>query len=194
MSSSQPVFFASAFEALYIRALGEQLTPKLKDELRKVGLDVEKPLQPAYPFEVWYQSLLLTATSLHPGVSREEAVERIGVTFLEGFQRTLIGAAVLQFARVIGVERSLVRMDRNTRTSSNVFVSKVERVGPKHMKLSSQLDPEFLGKFPPGEVALAHFQTGLVRALFKTLDAGVPVIRTTMLDATRRHSELDVQW
>ena len=33
-----------------------------------------------------------------------------------------------------------------------------------------------------------------VRALFKTLDAGVPVIQTTMLDATRRHSELDVQW
>jgi uncharacterized protein (TIGR02265 family) len=190
----EPVFFGSAFEALYLNAIANQLTPQLRDELRRLGLDLAKPLQAAYPFEVWYRCLLTTATTLAPGESREAAVERIGAAFLEGYQRTLIGAAIAQLGRVIGIERSLVRINRTNRTSNNVFVSGVEHVGPRHLKLFSQLDPDFNGRFPPGEVALVHFQTGVVRAAFKALTTDVPTLHTRLLDANTRHGEIEVQW
>ena len=193
-STTQPVFFGSAFESLYLQALGDRSTPGLQKDMRALGLDLSKPLLPAYPFEVWYGALLLTATTLNPTVSREEAVERMGRLFLAGFQRTLLGGAVLQLARVIGVERSLVRMDRNARTSSNVFVSSVEKLGVRHVKMSSQLDPEFVGRFPPGEIALVHFQTGVARAFFELMSIPSPLIQTRLLDAPRRHGEIEIKW
>jgi hypothetical protein len=56
--------FTPAMEALFVRALGRMVTPDLVSSLRELGIDLEKPLLPAYPFSQWVRALELSAAAL----------------------------------------------------------------------------------------------------------------------------------
>lgn len=190
----EPAFFGPAFEALYLQGLGEQVTPRLGRQLAELGLDLSRPLHAAYSFDTWLRCLECTADTLHPDVERSEGIARLGLAFLRGFQGTLIGKAIFQMSRLIGVERTLLRMDRNARTTNNLYRSTSELISPGHVRLSSFLDEGFVGRVPPSQFAPAHFQCGIVRGIVEELSAKTPTIDLEVVDPARYHVLLDVRW
>lgn len=124
---SERLWFQASVEGLFVRGVGEALTPALSLELRALGLDVER-LQPAYPAELMTRAIKLTAATLYPERTDAEGLRELGHVFMRGFGQTLIGRAMVQFMRVIGPRRSLERMQRNFRTGSNFIETKFTSV------------------------------------------------------------------
>lgn len=190
----EPAFFGPAFEALYLQGLGAQVTPQLRHQLAALGLDLSRPLHAAYAFDTWLRCLEYTADALHPGVERSEGIARLGLAFLSGFQSTLIGKAIFQMSRLIGVERTLLRMDRNARTTNNLYRNTSELMGPGHVRLTSFLDEAFVGRVPESHLAPAHFQRGIVRGIVEELTGRTPHVELEVVDPLRHHVLLDVRW
>ena len=88
--TTEQVLFSTAVESLYRQALKGRLSEVLKLRLRHAGLDLNRPLLPAYPRRVWVRALELTAEELYPGLEREEAMARLGASFIEGYAHTLV--------------------------------------------------------------------------------------------------------
>lgn len=117
--TTEQVLFSTAVESLYRQALKGRLSEVLKLRLRHAGLDLNRPLLPAYPRRVWVRALELTAEELYPGLPREEAMEQLGQAFIEGYARTLVGSAVMSMSRLLGPGRTLSRLARSLRTANN---------------------------------------------------------------------------
>ncbi|MBF5043600.1 DUF2378 family protein [Aggregicoccus sp. 17bor-14] len=117
--TTEQVLFSTAVESLYRQALKGRLSEVLKLRLRHAGLDLTRPLLPAYPRRVWVRSLELTAEELYPGLEREEALAHLGSAFIEGYAHTLVGGAVMSMSRLLGPGRTLARLTRSLRTSNN---------------------------------------------------------------------------
>ncbi len=191
---NEPVFFASAFEGLYLRGLDGLLTPSIVGGLKARGLDLGHPLQAAYPFTVWSDCMFFTAKAVWPHLPEAEGVEELGAAFMRGFTGTLIGSAVTQMAKLVGVERTLRRMHRNSRTTNNMFVSTAETLGPGHLVLETVLEPGFVGRVPATTSSGARFQGGIVLGIFQALERPAPRLQLSLVDASAQHTTIDVQW
>jgi uncharacterized protein (TIGR02265 family) len=191
---NEPVFFASAFEGLYLRGLDGLLTPTVVSGLKARGLDLSQPLQAAYPYTVWSECMFFTANAVFPHLPEEDGVEAMGVAFMRGFTSTLIGSAVTQMAKLVGVERTLRRMHRNSRTTNNMYVSTAETLGPGHLVLETVLEPGFVGRVPMTTAPGARFQAGIVLGIFKFLERPAPRLTTRLVDAATQLTTIDVQW
>jgi uncharacterized protein (TIGR02265 family) len=130
MTTPPPLVFAQTFEGLFHRAYKGQVTPALRERMRAHGVDLDRPLQPAYPVEAWNAALLETARALHPDLPLEAAYQKVGERFLEGFGETLIGSAMMALLRTVGYRRALARMERNFRTGNNYIRSHMVERGP----------------------------------------------------------------
>jgi uncharacterized protein (TIGR02265 family) len=88
------------------------------EELAHRGFDRFGPFQPEYPASVW--KLVLEAGLPHvPSRDRDDALRLLGVRAIEGFQHTMVGAALFQFLKLIGLERGLNRVTRSFRNGNN---------------------------------------------------------------------------
>lgn len=190
----EPVFFSQAMEGLYVRGLGVTPDSSLGRLLKAEGIDLGKPLQVAYPWAVWDRAVLVAAAHVHPTLPLADAVAELGRSFLLGYGHTLVGRAVFATARVIGVERTLMRMDRNNRTASNFFTSHTERVAPGHMRIENGVEARFEPFVTTTDPAQLHFPRGIVLGIFEVLGAPKPVVEVTPLDLARNRSRLDVRW
>lgn len=129
-AGSQPkLSFATAIEGL-VRGLGPLVTDELRQKLKVAGLDLEA-LPPGIPAERMPGYFELMAGHIWPQESREEALRLLGLTFIRGWQHTLLGAAASAVLKVIGPERTLTRFDRAFRTSDNFTSAKTTMLGPK---------------------------------------------------------------
>lgn len=115
----RPVVFSQTFEGLFLQGLKGRVTPALKDRLRELGLELDRPLAPAYPVEVWNGALAAAAAEVFPALSSLDAHEALGVAFLTGYAHTLMGRAMMALLRVLGPKRALERMERNFRSGNN---------------------------------------------------------------------------
>src|SRR5512141_2849611 len=106
------VVFGETFAGLYRKGLKGRLLPSLKEQLRGIGIDVDRPFLAGYPLEVWNRGIALVASSLYPGLSFEEATWQLGEDFIFGFAQTAVGRAVFAFLKLIGPMKSLERMQR----------------------------------------------------------------------------------
>jgi uncharacterized protein (TIGR02265 family) len=94
--------------------------PPLADTYRSLGLDLGRPLLPAYEYRIWRACLVAQREAVFPGVAVAEASFRQGVRYMDAyFERTVIGGAMLLALRAIGVRRALERMSRNFRSGNN---------------------------------------------------------------------------
>ncbi|MCP3144635.1 DUF2378 family protein [Pyxidicoccus xibeiensis] len=128
--SDERVIFGNTVDSLYGRTLDGDLTPELKARLKALGLDLDAPLQAAYPHAVWVRCLDETGRTLHPDVPLDEARRRLARRMIEGYAQTLMGASVLAMARVLGTMRSLGRMTHNFRSGNNFTETRLEVVSP----------------------------------------------------------------
>lgn len=116
---AEPLIFSHTVEALFHRALRGRVSDALRAELRKLGIDLDARLLPAYPFERWLDALDLTVASLYPDLAPAEAFHELGKVLVESYQETMIGRALFTMLRVLPPRRVVGRMARNFRSSNN---------------------------------------------------------------------------
>jgi uncharacterized protein (TIGR02265 family) len=122
---SQRIIFAVQAEGL-LRGLAPDVTEALKMQLKRAGLDPDGTLPPGWPAEQLKVWLDLASAAIYPDFTLEEAHRRIGRRFVDGWQRTVLGAASAQFLKLLGVKRALERLTRAFRTSDNFSEASVE--------------------------------------------------------------------
>lgn len=167
---SERLVFAHTVEGLFGRGLVGRISPQLKEQLRRAGLDLDRPLLPAYPLETWSRCISLAAEALYPGDSRESALRKVGERMIDGYLETTLGGAMFGLLRLLGPHRTLGRMQKNFRSANNYTEVRLTEVGPNEADLWMN-EPGLLRYFMEGvllaglrgagnqdvRVALRHF-------------------------------------
>ncbi|MBJ6763023.1 DUF2378 family protein [Myxococcaceae bacterium JPH2] len=163
MGSDERVIFGNTVDSLYRKTLARDLSPDLRRRLREFGMDVEAPLLAAYPHPVWVKCLDEVSQALYPGVPTDVARRQLARRWIEGYAQTLVGAAVLTLARVVGPMRSLERMTHNFRSGNNFTETRLTVLGASSADLWFN-EPEATEGFVEGVL-----EEGLVRIGVKGL-------------------------
>lgn len=127
--------FAVFYEGLFLRALAQELTPRLKERARAVGLDLDRTLEPAYDAEKFGALVELAREEVYPGLPREKGLRELGRRFLRGYVDTGLGKAMALMMRAIGPMKTLARMERNFRTGTNYVETRFTELGKTHAQL-----------------------------------------------------------
>ncbi|WP_338867617.1 DUF2378 family protein [Myxococcus stipitatus] len=133
--SQERVIFGNTVDSLYLKTLDKDLSYELRNELRELGMDLDGPLQAAYPHSVWVRCLDTVGRALYPQKPLAEARRLLARRMIEGYAQTVMGAAVLTLARVLGPMRSLGRMTHNFRSGNNFTETRVTVVSPTTAEL-----------------------------------------------------------
>lgn len=138
------MMFSQAVDGL-VRALKPRLTETAKDEIKALGIDLRKPLDPGYTLPVWVQVMRYGAQLIAPHRSEAEQMEELGRRFIDGYEETIVGRALLATMRLLGPRRTLERMSRNFRTGNNYTEAKLVAKGDTEFELwlSSVRAPAF---------------------------------------------------
>lgn len=181
----QRLVYVQVVEGLLQHGLQGRLSPRLKQRLRQVGVDVDRPLLPAYPVPVWTRCLSVIAEETYPGVPREEAFRKLAEAHAQGYGRTVIGRAVYSIMRLLGPRRLVQRMPQTLRSTDNYTEVELVERGPTtyEMKLNS--------------VALAELP-GYVESLFESLlrvgGAESPKVTRIHVDPEAPSSTYQLTW
>lgn len=127
--------FAHAVEALFARAFRGEVTERCKVRLRLAGLDLDRPLLPAYPIAVWLAALEITVSELLPHLPREDAFREMGARLLRGYVHTLMGRANFSLLRLLGPVRALERLTAHLRANNNFQETRLTQLGPTEWQL-----------------------------------------------------------
>lgn len=151
----QRVIFPAQAEGL-LRGLGADLTPSLKARLKALELDPDRDYPPAWPADRLKAWLDAASDDVYKDFSRDEAHRRIGRRFIDGWQRTLIGAASAQFLKIIGPKRALERLARAFRTGDNYSETAVSFPGEQValVAVKTQSLPHYVAGILDGGLAL----------------------------------------
>lgn len=136
VAPQEQVVFAQSVEGLFIRALGGEVPPGLREKVRTLGIDLTKKLLPAYPVRVWNEVLVEAIAVLYPGQPLPQAARLLGERMMDGYRNTLVGQAVLALAKIIGPRRALLRSQQNWRSGNNYSEVKVEELAATDFRLT----------------------------------------------------------
>jgi len=190
----EPAFFASAFEALFARTLRGRLTPELKAKLRGAGVDLDRPLKVAYPFQVWEAVVGVVARERHPDIEAHEAWFRLGQDFFDGYNATLIGKAAIAMAKLVGMDRLLQRFTSNMRHTNNATEGVVELRERGRVRLRMRLVEKFRGQVAPAPPQVPQYIRGMLLGILHGLghaDARVELLHSHPTD---RSSLYELTW
>ena len=139
MKLSERLVFSPSVEGL-VRGLGAALTENatLKAELRAMGLDLDKPLLPGYPAELWHRALELIARKLYPQLTVPQAYFKMGERTVYGLSDTIFGKATIALAKLVGPRKMLHRMPISVKSGSNFAELSVQELSPTEILLASQ--------------------------------------------------------
>lgn len=130
---SEKLIFAQTVEGL-LRALGP-LEDRDRAALKAIGFDVDKRLLPAYPLDQFVALMDYAGQKLLPGAGQLEQSALLGRRFMDGYQLTMIGRALVAALRMIGPWRSLERLSNKFRTGNNFSQTTITRLGPTEAEL-----------------------------------------------------------
>ncbi|MBE2253514.1 MAG: DUF2378 family protein [Myxococcus sp.] len=130
---TEKLIFAQTVEGL-IRGLGP-LNEQARQQLRACGVDVDRPLRPAYPLEQFLAALDWAGTMVAPSEPSEAQAEAVGRRFMDAYQETMIGRAMVAGLRIIGPWRTLERLSNKFRTGNNFSETRLTRLGPTEAEL-----------------------------------------------------------
>jgi uncharacterized protein (TIGR02265 family) len=129
-ATQRRLVFEHTFEGLFRFALRERLSGQAWEALREAGVDLSRPLLPAYSHETWRRSLELAAADIYPRLPRSEAWRHLGRDVANGMVHTLMGRAMVGVARLLGPLRSLRRFNNTLRSADNYVESRVTELSP----------------------------------------------------------------
>jgi uncharacterized protein (TIGR02265 family) len=128
--------FQNTIEGVFLRSIGLDLTPELKTQLRAQGLDLDKPLLPAYPAEDFHRWVRTASVFLYPNNTEAEGLRFFGRRGLAGLSQTLLGKALKATFSILGPRRSLYRTSRAFRTNNNYTAVTVADRAPGSVELA----------------------------------------------------------
>jgi uncharacterized protein (TIGR02265 family) len=136
MSSGQRLFFSHTVAAMFAEAFPPEQHPGLRERYLALGLDLGKPLLPAYEYATWRACLRAQQEVALAGVAPGEAAFQQGARYVDAyFDRTRLGGALLLVLRVIGARRTLERMAHNFRSANNFSQVSMQRLEGNHAEL-----------------------------------------------------------
>ncbi|PZR16734.1 MAG: hypothetical protein DI536_06155 [Archangium gephyra] len=130
MTTEQRLEFGPAMSGLFIDTLGKALTPELRASLKTEGVDLDKPLLPAYPARVFERAVRVVARGLYADRSEDEGLRLLGRRAVEGLNTNFLGRAVLLAAKALGLRRVILRIDRTFRNSNNYMRVDARELSP----------------------------------------------------------------
>lgn len=128
------VVFGQSVEALW-RSCGPDPDPQVVQAFLDSGIDVRKRLQVAYPAEQYSTLMARLAEARFPQASPDERFLLLGRAFMEGYQQTLMGRALLKLLSVLGPRRVLMQTTRSFRSGNNYARAQVEEVAQRHFRM-----------------------------------------------------------
>lgn len=173
--------FPNSIEAVVNHVLEGKVTPKLKELLRAEGVDLDRPLRPAYPADAWSRCLQHIALELFPNRSAEESFRAMGSSTIDGLQGTMWGRALLAMMRLLGPRRLLIRLQKDIRASDNFTNLVVTELEKTHFEIAVNW-----GNAMPGYVE------GLLGSLMLAGGARIPVV--THVSTTGSDSVYRIRW
>lgn len=171
--SHPPLIFNHTIQGLFSRTFNEGVPAELKAQLRAAGVDLDKPLLPAYPVHTWCRCIELSAPVAFPRERRELAWRKLGERMIDGYQDSMIGSAMFSMLKLLGPKRTLQRAQKNFRTGNNYSEVRITEVGPTVMDLW----------FNETEEPLRHFTSGLVLAGLRASGTEAPQVDIIDKDA-----------
>ena len=157
--------FDHVVEGMFHRAIGKRLSSAGREKLKAAGLDLSKPLRPAYPMNEYFGFLEIAARDLYPDKSIAEGMYALGAGFLDGYLDTLMGRAILNLAKLLGPARALRRSTHTWRQGNNFTEVEVVERDPQHFELRFNI----VGPWPE------HTQGALAGALAVNQDLEIDV-------------------
>jgi uncharacterized protein (TIGR02265 family) len=140
-------------ESIFLRALAGRLDAATLARLQEAGLDLERPLQPAYPLEAWNRCIAIAAEALFHRADGSAYFE-LGRLFAASFNRGFIGAAMFRFAGQVGIKRALNR-PRSYERMTNFTHARLRDLGPQGLEL------DLSGGQSPAEFTQGSLQSSL---------------------------------
>jgi uncharacterized protein (TIGR02265 family) len=129
----EKVVFSQSMEGLY-RAL-TPFTPQERAAFLKAGVRNDQNFAAGYPVQVWLDLLDACAASRFAHLPELERFTEVGRLFFLGFEKTLMGSALMGLLKVIGPRRTLDRLTRNFRTANSFTVGTLESLAPNHHRV-----------------------------------------------------------
>lgn len=127
--------YVQVVEGLLQHGLRGQVSPRLRERLRQVGVDLDRPLLPLYPVPLWARCLEMVVEEVYPGLPRAEGYARLARAHVEGYGATLLGRAVMGVMRVLGPRRVVQRLPEVLRGTDNYTEATLVERGPTHFEL-----------------------------------------------------------
>ncbi|MGZ3458562.1 MAG: DUF2378 family protein [Archangium sp.] len=147
----EKLVFATSVEALFVRELGASLGDRARRRLRAAGLDLEHPLEVAYPLAQWKAFVHLAAETVYPNLSPAEMHWWMGIHYLQGYLQTFTGRILADLAPALGPRRMLERLGQDLRSGNNFSEVRLVEIAPRHVELwmNDVLDdsPSFVAGF-----------------------------------------------
>ncbi|MET0404635.1 MAG: DUF2378 family protein [Cystobacter sp.] len=171
--SETPLIFNHTIQGLFSRAFPQGVPAPLKVQLRGAGVELDKPLLPAYPVEAWCQCIALSAPVAFPGDLPSVAWHKLGERMIDGYQETMIGRAMFASLRLLGPRRMLQRARRSFRSGNNYTEVEFTDVSDTEMNLW----------FNETHDVLRHFTAGLVMAGMRMGGAELPKVAILHTDS-----------
>jgi uncharacterized protein (TIGR02265 family) len=177
----QRVVFAPVVEGLIRHGFQGNVSPRLRERLRMAGLDLDRPLLPAYSVPLWMNCLRIIVEEAYPGVAPEEGFRRLASRHVEGYGHTLFGRAVYRVMRLLGPRRMVQRLPQTLRGTDNYTEADVVELGPREfeMRMNSVFDS-------PGYVE------SLFESLLRVTGAESPHVEKTRVEA--EHTTYRLTW
>ena len=158
---AERLVFPPIVEGLFVRGLSGKVSPRLKEQLRQEGLDLDRPLLPAYPLATWMRCVALTAKTMHPDMPEEVAWRMLGERMIDGYRDTMMGRAMLGVLKLLGPKRMLSRAQHGFRTGNNYTEVRVTEVAPNMAEMWLN-EPGHLRYFKQGVLlAMGRAASGL---------------------------------
>ena len=175
--SEPKVVFAQSMEGLY-RALSPH-TPEEKAAFLRAGVKGDH-FAAGYSIETWLELLDACASSRFAHLPELERYAAVGRLFFLGFEKTLMGSALLALLKVIGPRRMLDRLTRNFRSANNFTVGTLTSLAPNHHRLHINFTAR------PG-FYLGVIESGCQRS-------GAQGLSVVALETTDRGTTYEVKW
>lgn len=139
---AERLVFSSIVEGLLKHGLVGEMPPSLRARLKVEGIDVDRPLLPAYPVKTWEKCLHQIVEHYYPQLPREESFRKLGKQMADGYAHTFMGKALYALMRLLGPNRTLKRMAQNLGSSDNYTNVTLVELSPTEfeMKMNSTLE------------------------------------------------------
>jgi uncharacterized protein (TIGR02265 family) len=118
-----------------LRTLERPAPPAQIAALDALGIDLSKPLLPAYSVDTYAKLIDFIIQQRFPNLPPDEAHFELGRAFLQAYTQTLLGRALKGLMRTLGPRRALDRTSRNFRTANNYTDTRLRQLGPTRYEL-----------------------------------------------------------